>query len=44
MAPPCSMPLASGGEAIGVISLHNLDREHAFTDADKQLLATSPAA
>ena len=33
-------PLAFGGEAIGVISLHNLDREHAFTDADKQLLAT----
>ena len=34
------MPLVVGGEATGVISLQNLDREHAFTESDLQLLAT----
>src|SRR5207244_7235483 len=29
-----------GGEAIGRISLQNLDREHAFSDADVRLLTT----
>ncbi len=33
-------PLISGGEARGVISLQNLDREHAFSDADVRLLMT----
>jgi PAS domain S-box-containing protein len=34
------MPLVVGGEATGVISIQNLDREHAFTEFDQQLLAT----
>jgi PAS domain S-box-containing protein len=34
------MPLAVGEKATGVISLQNLDREHAFTESDQQLLAT----
>lgn len=34
------VPLAVGDKATGVISLQNLDREHAFTEADQQLLAT----
>ncbi len=34
------VPLVVGGRATGVISLQNLDREHAFTDADQRLLAT----
>jgi PAS domain S-box-containing protein len=34
------MPIVVGGEAKGVISLQNLDREHAFTESDLQLLAT----
>ena len=34
------MPLVVGGEATGVISIQNLDREHAFTESDQQLLAT----
>ena len=41
--PPKSIvfvPLLVGGEAIGVISLQNLDREHAFSDADVRLLTT----
>ena len=28
------VPLASGGKATGVISLQNVDREHAFTESD----------
>ena len=34
------VPLGAGGKATGVISLQNLDREHAFTDSDQQLLET----
>ena len=34
------MPLVVGDRAIGVISLQNLDREHAFSDADVRLLTT----
>jgi PAS domain S-box-containing protein len=34
------MPLVVGAEAKGVISLQNLDREHAFTESDLQLLTT----
>jgi GAF domain-containing protein/CheY-like chemotaxis protein/HPt (histidine-containing phosphotransfer) domain-containing protein len=34
------VPLVVGGEATGSISLQNLDREHAFTDADVRLLTT----
>jgi PAS domain S-box-containing protein len=34
------VPLVTGGAATGVISLQNIDREHAFTDSDKQLLET----
>ena len=30
--------------ATGVISLQNVDREHAFTEADQRLLSRSPAA
>ncbi len=33
-------PLVVGGEATGVISIHNLDREHAFDESDHRLLAT----
>jgi PAS domain S-box-containing protein len=33
-------PLVVGGRATGVISIHNLDREHAFSASDQQLLAT----
>ena len=33
-------PLVVGGEATGVISIHNLDREHAFDESDQRLLAT----
>jgi len=33
-------PLVVGGQASGVISVQNLDREHAFSDADVRLLAT----
>ena len=32
------VPLVVGGEAIGRISLQNIDREHAFTDDDVRLL------
>ena len=32
------------GEPTGVISLQNVDREHAFTEADVRLLTRSPAA
>ncbi|HEY2802558.1 MAG TPA: GAF domain-containing protein, partial [Actinomycetota bacterium] len=34
------VPLLVGDRATGVISLQNLDREHAFSDADVRLLAT----
>jgi len=34
------VPLLAGGRATGVISLQNVDREHAFTDSDQQLLET----
>jgi GAF domain-containing protein/CheY-like chemotaxis protein len=34
------VPLLVGGRATGVISLQNLDREHAFSDADVRLLTT----
>src|SRR5207253_1271894 len=34
------VPLVAGGKATGVISLQNIDREHAFTDSDQQLLET----
>ncbi|MEO5963918.1 MAG: GAF domain-containing protein, partial [Candidatus Limnocylindrales bacterium] len=38
------VPLIVSGEATGVISLQNLDREHAFTDADVRLLTTMAAS
>jgi PAS domain S-box-containing protein len=34
------VPLVAGGKATGVISLQNVDREHAFADSDQQLLTT----
>jgi len=34
------VPLISGNEARGVVSLDNVDREHAFTEADFRLLQT----
>ena len=34
------VPLLAGGHAIGVVSLQNVDREHAFTETDERLLAT----
>jgi PAS domain S-box-containing protein len=34
------VPLSTGGKATGVISLQNIDREHAFSDSDQQLLET----
>ncbi|HKD93714.1 MAG TPA: GAF domain-containing protein, partial [Gaiellaceae bacterium] len=34
------VPLFTGGRALGVISLENYDREHAFDDADQRLLTT----
>ena len=34
------VPLVTGGKATGVISLQNIDREHAFTESDQQLLET----
>ncbi len=37
-------PLAVGDEMMGVISLQNLDREHAFTDRDVSLLTTIAAS
>jgi PAS domain S-box-containing protein len=33
-------PLVTSGKAIGVISLQNVDREHAFEESDRQLLET----
>jgi GAF domain-containing protein/CheY-like chemotaxis protein len=37
-------PLAIGGQTTGVISLQNLDREHAFSDSDVSLLTTIAAS
>jgi len=34
------VPLVAGGKALGVISLQNVDREHAFSQSDQQLLET----
>ena len=34
------MPLVVGGRSTGVISLQNLDREHAFSESDVRLLTT----
>jgi PAS domain S-box-containing protein len=34
------VPLIVGGRATGVLSLQNVDREHAFTKADERLLTT----
>ena len=34
------VPLVTGGKATGVITLENLDREHAFGESDQQLLET----
>ena len=34
------VPLVDGGKATGVISLQNIDREHAFSESDQQLLET----
>src|SRR5438876_4286662 len=34
------VPLASGGEVTGVISLHNGDREDAFSESDVRVLST----
>ena len=41
--PPKSLlfvPLVTGGKATGAISLQNIDREHAFSESDQQLLET----
>jgi GAF domain-containing protein/CheY-like chemotaxis protein len=38
------VPLLVGGEATGVISLQNLDREGAFSDADVRVLTTLAAS
>ncbi|HEY7693222.1 MAG TPA: GAF domain-containing protein [Gaiellaceae bacterium] len=34
------VPLVAGGKTTGVISLQNVDREHAFTETDLRLLTT----
>ena len=34
------VPLVIGGRATGVISLQEVDREHAFSESDEQLLET----
>src|SRR5919197_4657039 len=34
------VPLVSGGRVIGVISLQNIDREHAFSESERRLLET----
>src|SRR5207248_4586334 len=34
------VPLIVGGRATGAISLQNLDREHAYSESDQQLLET----
>ena len=42
--PWCSRRLISGGKAFGRISLQNLDRKNAFSDADVRLLTTLAAS
>ena len=39
-SPGLFVPLVMGGTATGVISLENIDREHAFGESDQQLLET----
>ncbi len=39
-SPSSSSRSSAGASATGVISLQNVDREHAFTDSDQQLLET----
>ena len=34
------VPMIAGGEVIGIISLQNLDHEHAFSDSDVSLITT----
>ncbi|HEY2311103.1 MAG TPA: GAF domain-containing protein, partial [Gaiellaceae bacterium] len=34
------VPLVTGGKGTGVVSLQNIDQEHAFSDSDQQLLET----
>ena len=34
------VPLIAGGKSTGLISLQNVDREHAFSESDQQLLET----
>src|SRR5204862_513064 len=34
------VPLVVGGKAVGALSLQNIDREHAFSESDQQLLET----
>jgi PAS domain S-box-containing protein len=34
------VPLVTGGRATGVVSLQNVDREHAFSESDQRLLVT----
>ncbi len=34
------VPLLTGGRPTGVVSLQNVDREHAFSDSDQRLLVT----
>src|SRR5206468_2647910 len=34
------VPLVTGGKATGLIGLENIDREHAFSESDQQLLET----
>jgi len=34
------VPLVTGSKATGVLSLQNVDREHAFSESDQQLLET----
>src|SRR5438045_4883140 len=38
------VPLVVSGKATGVISLQNVDRPHAFTESDQQLLETLAAS
>jgi PAS domain S-box-containing protein len=38
------VPLVVGGRVTGVVSLQNLDRNHAFTESDQQLLETLAAS
>ena len=34
------VPLVTGGRATGIVGLENIDREHAFSESDQQLLET----